>query len=536
MRARRGLALLTVVLAAALGAASAARAGTELIVTGHGWGHGVGMSQWGAYGYARHGWSYRRILSHYYPGTQLGRSGEPHVRVLLVQGAGLVTIGCAAQIEVTNGRYLVGKLPAKTYGIGPKLALPLQRRHGPRPFSGLAEFSCARATLTLDGRPYHGTFTVRSNGRTVSVVNGLDLDTYVQGVVPSESPARWPLAELEAQAVAARSYAVAELKPKSPYDLLPDTRDQVYGGAAAERPRSNLAVAKTRAQILMWDGSVARTYYSSSSGGRTESVQDAWPGAAPIPYLRSVSDPYDTYSPHHDWGPYGFSGLRLAARLGLGGSVVSTRIERDSSWRVSSVALRLASGAVVRRSGDDIARALGLRSTWFSIGELELSESAARVRYGDPVRLTARAVGAKGAVLAQRAGDGSWRTMGHVGHGLALSVVPRAGSTFRLALPGTSGTTVAVAVTPLLRVEALGPHLLGGEVQPHAAGPVEVWRLERGAWKLVSRPRLLPNGEFRTPLRLRPTLYRITAGGDGALAPTLRRLRVTRSLLASLRH
>src|SRR5581483_7171544 len=144
--------------------------------------------------------------------------------------------------------------------------------------------------------------------------------------------------------------------------------------------------------------------------------------------------------------------------------------------------------------------------------------------------------GAKGAVLAQRAGDGSWRTMGHVGHGLALSVVPRAGSTFRLALPGTSGTTVAVAVTPLLRVEALGPHLLGGEVQPHAAGPVEVWRLERGAWKLVSRPRLLPNGEFRTPLRLRPTLYRITAGGDGALAPTLRRLRVTRSLLASLRH
>src|SRR5581483_3720092 len=210
------------------------------------------------------------------------------------------------------------------------------------------------------------------NGRTLSVVNALELDDYVRGVVPCESPSRWPIAELEAQAVAARSYALAELKPSAPYDLVPTTADQVYCGVRAERLRSNEAVEMTEGEILTFDGQVARTYYSSSSGGRTESVQDAWPGAAPIPYLRSVSDPYDTYSPHHDWGPYGFSGLRLAARLGLGGGVVSRRI---------------ASGAVVQRSGDDIARALGLRSTWFSIGELELSESAARVRYGDPVRL-----------------------------------------------------------------------------------------------------------------------------------------------------
>ena len=100
----------------------------------------------------------------------------------------------------------------------------------------------------------------------------------------------------------------------------------------------------TLGQVLTWDGQVARTYYSSSSGGRTEAVQDAWPGSAPIPYLRSVPDPYDTYSPHHDWGPYNFSASQLAARLGLGGPVESVRVERDASLRAESVVLRLSSG------------------------------------------------------------------------------------------------------------------------------------------------------------------------------------------------
>src|SRR5215470_12679818 len=220
VRLRLGVAL---VVAAVLGAtAGTARAATTaLIVTGHGWGHGVGLSQWGAYGYALHGWKYRRILAHYYPGTKMSQVGEMRVRVL----------------------------------------------------------------LTFDGREYHGTLALRSQGGGVSVVNGLPLDTYLRGVVPSESPSHWPLAALEAQAVAARSYAVAELRPSSWYDLVPTTA-----------------------------GQVARTYYSSSSGGRTEAVQDAWPGSAPIPYLRSVPDPYDSYSPHHDWGPYNFSASTLADR------------------------------------------------------------------------------------------------------------------------------------------------------------------------------------------------------------------------------
>ena len=91
LRGKGGIFLLCTLGAAV--AAGSARAASVLVVSGRGWGHGVGMSQWGAYGYALHGWDYRRILAHYYPGTRLGRVGEPRVRVLLAEGADVVTVG-----------------------------------------------------------------------------------------------------------------------------------------------------------------------------------------------------------------------------------------------------------------------------------------------------------------------------------------------------------------------------------------------------------------------------------------------------------
>ncbi len=377
--------------AVAAAGAAIARAGTALIVTGHGWGHGVGMSQWGAYGYALHGWKYPRILSHYYPGTTMGHIGELRVRVLLAQSASSVTVGCATSMTVSDGRRLTRTLRAGTYGVGPRLVLPVRHKGQGLSFGHLAVFDCARAPLTFDGREYHGTLALRSQSGGVSVVNGLPLDTYLRGVVPSESPSHWPTAALEAQAVAARSYAVFQLKPSSWYDLVPTTADQVYGGVAAERPRSDHAVYATLGQVLTYAGTVARTYYSSSSGGRTESVQDAWPGSAPVPYLRSVPDPYDSYSPHHDWGPYDLSSSRLAAQLGLGSAVESVRVQRNGSARAESVIFRLASGAEVTRSGAAVARSLHLLSDWFSIGELQLSASSSHVLYGSRVTVTAHA-------------------------------------------------------------------------------------------------------------------------------------------------
>ena len=532
MRVRLGVALgLSVVVCAT---AATARAGTALIVTGHGWGHGVGMSQWGAYGYALHGWQYRRILAHYYPGTTMGRVGELRVRVLLARGASSVTVGCATPMRVTDGRRLTRTLPAGTYGVGSRLVFPVRKHGAGLSFGRLAVLECDRAPLTFDGRAYHGTLSLRSGGGGgVSVVNGLSLDTYLRGVVPSESPSHWPLAALEAQAVAARSYAVSELRPNSAYDLVPTTADQVYGGVAAERPRTDHAVYATLGQVLMWGGAVARTYYSSSSGGRTEAVQDAWPSASPTPYLRSVPDPYDIYSPHHDWGPFGFSGPRLAARLGLGGAIESASVQRNASARAASVLFHLASGAEVSRSGAAIARALHLQSTWFSIGDLQLSTSSTHLLYGNRLTVAARAANVKGALLEEQSPSGAWRTVRQIGRPAQLHLQPHASTRFRLVAPGTSGTSVSVAVAPRVQVQALNPRVLAGQVSPRPDASVAVWRLVRGSWRVVAHPILDSTGRFRTPLPLRPVDYRITVAA-GRLAATETSLHLTRRMLESL--
>jgi SpoIID/LytB domain protein len=514
--------------------AGTTRAGTALIVTGHGWGHGVGMSQWGAYGYALHGWKYRRILAHYYPSTQMGHVGELRVRVLLARGASSVTVGCATPLRVTDGRRLTRTLPAGTYGVGSRLVFPVRRHRAGFSFGHFALLECDRAPLTFDGREYHGTLSLRSQGGGVSVVNGVPLDTYLRGVVPSESPSHWPLAALEAQAVAARSYAVSELRPSSWYDLVSTTADQVYAGVSAEKPTSDHAVYATLGQVLTWGGQVARTYYSSSSGGRTEAVQDAWPGSAPIPYLRSVPDPYDTYSPHHDWGPYELSAERLASRLGLAGPVASVRVDRDDSLRAETAVFRLASGAQVSRSAAAVARSLHLLSTWFSIGELQLSASSTHVLYGSRVTVAARASDAKGALLLQRSPTGVWRTVRRVSRPTEISVQPRANTAFRLVVPGTSGTSLSVAVAPRVRVEALSPRVLAGEISPAPDASVAVWRLVRGRWRVVAHPILDSSGKFRTPLPLKPVDYRVTVAA-GKLAAAQTSLHVTRRLLQSLR-
>jgi SpoIID/LytB domain protein len=333
--------------------------------------------------------------------------------------------------------------------------------------------------------------------------------------------------------VAARSYAVYELRPSSWYDLVPTTADQVYGGVRAETPRSDHAVYATSGQILTWGGRVARTYYSSSSGGRTEAVQDAWPGASPTPYLRSVPDPYDTYSPHHDWGPFGFSGPRLAARLGLASAIESASVQRNASARAASVLFHLASGAQVSRSGAAIARALHLQSTWFSIGDLQLSASSTHVLYGSRVTVAARAANVKGALLQERSVTGAWRTVQQVAHPAQLRVEPHASTAFRLLAPGTSGTSVSVAVAPRVQVQALSPRVLAGEVSPRPDASVAVWRLVRGRWRVVAHPVLDSSGKFRTPLPLRPVDYRITVAA-GRLAAVQTSLHLTRRMLSSL--
>jgi len=281
---------------AALAVPGIARGATIFLLDGGGWGHGVGMSQWGAEGYALHGYDYKRILAHYYPHTTLQLRHPRPVRVLLRQKQTRVRISspspflvldargrkvhfAAGETVVVNGRFTFGHL---------RLKPPVRFRPGAQP-------------LTLGGDGYRGDLVVKPRAGGLMVVNVLPLDRYLRGVVPWEVPTGWEGATYEAQAVAARSYTLATLHPHADFDLYPDDRSQEYGGIRAESEATNLAIGATAGQVLTYGGAVITAYYSSTSGGRTAAVQDGFPGEAPEPYLVSVADPYDSISPHHKW-------------------------------------------------------------------------------------------------------------------------------------------------------------------------------------------------------------------------------------------
>jgi stage II sporulation protein D len=284
-------------LAAVLVLAAPAGAATRFYIRGAGFGHGVGMSQYGAQGFAEHGWGYATILRHYYTGTRLGVVDAGwRVRVLLSspRTARVGHVSWAGPKRLTaSRRYAVratggGLLELRTSG-GRRVARftsPLVLR-GPRGWT------------RLGGAGYRGSLQIyaRAGGR-VDVVNVLGLDAYVRGVVAREMPASWAQEALRVQAVAARTYAVTTGAGRL---LYPDTRSQVYGGMGAETASVNAAVAATRGQVVTYAGRPVVTYFFSTSGGHTENVENSFLGAEPQPWLRGVDDPYDGIAPRHRW-------------------------------------------------------------------------------------------------------------------------------------------------------------------------------------------------------------------------------------------
>ena len=263
------------------GAGTANRA-KQLVITGAGDGHGVGMSQEGALGYALHGYSDRAILARYYTGTAIGRA--PHGTVV---------------------RVLVGDRVRR---------VPLER--------------------------------------------------YVRGVVSAEMPSGWPLAALEAQAIASRTYALTSHAGGARFNVYADSRSQVYEGRAAETPQTNAAVAATAGQVVTYAGKPVTTYFFTSSGGITEDIQNGFPGAEPEPWLRGVVDPYDQ-GPLHTW-TVKMTFAAAAARLrGLvRGSLVGIEVmKRGYSPRIVSAEI-LGSKGRSTVSGPELAARLGLDATW----------------------------------------------------------------------------------------------------------------------------------------------------------------------------
>ena len=345
-----------------LAAPVAARADVTWEVEGAGWGHGIGMSQWGALGYAKHGKGWEGILHHYYRHTKIRRANGNKIRVLLQSGE--------ASVDFTEASRACGKdlNPSGTYtAVRDGSGVHLRSADGD-------DLGACGGSLTATGGgsirvagkgAYRGTLLVvpREAGGLYAI-NSVSLEGYVKGVVPNEMPYDWPLDALRAQAVAARSYGLAT-RVTGVFDQFDDTRSQVYGGLSSETSATNEAVSDTAGKVVKSGGRIATTFYFSTSGGRTENIEHGFVGSDPKPYLKSVKDPFEEASPYHRWKET-FSQAEMEAKLGslVEGSLQSIDVtQRGKSPRIVQARI-VGSDGSTEVSGPTLQSRLGLRSTW----------------------------------------------------------------------------------------------------------------------------------------------------------------------------
>ncbi len=351
--------LIAAAVAAALLVPASADAGW--VIKGRGFGHGIGMSQYGAYGLARHGRSHKRILAHYYKNTKLGKARTRSVKVLITTGLGSLNFGGATK---ACGKNLNDNRTYTFDATGSKVVL---RRNGRRIAGCGNEGSAAGGrSVRFEGvGNYRGQLRARNSGGALLAINKVGIEGYVRGVIPNEVPTSWPGAALRAQAIAARSYALATRLNGNGYDLYDDTRSQVYGGASSEVGSTNRASGATSKQVVKYRGDVAVTYFFSTSGGQTENVEFGFPGGSPSPYLKSVRDPFDGTSPYHKWTVRKSNSSMSSALSGLySGRLRRIKIVKTGRSPRIVRARVVGSNGSSTVTGDTLRFRLGLRSTW----------------------------------------------------------------------------------------------------------------------------------------------------------------------------
>ena len=502
----------------------AATPSPAFFISGRGWGHGIGMSQWGAYGFAQRGMSYDKILAHYYRGTTLGKAPVARIRVLLGEGKKALAVSSDSPFSVKDASGTVHQLEPGPYQLGPALKMKVDAAQPAKALPGPLVFLPGATPLKYAGKEYRGQLQVNPGKAALQVVNNLGLEPYLYGVVPREVPFAWPPEALKAQAVVARSYALAVRKTGA-YDVFADTRSQVYGGIAAEKPSTTAAVEATAGQVVLFEGKVATTYFFSTSGGRTASIEDAWARGEPTPYLVSVPDPYETASPHHLWGPFAFTSAKLRSTFKVPGQLLDVKLAVNASQRVDEMTLVGSKGEVVV-PGEVVRTKLGLRSTWFRVGVLTLEPLAAPVEYGAVAKLTGVARGGAKVTLEQRVTGQVWEPAARLapkGDGtFAINVKPLVSTDYRISASSTLvGRPVRVSVAPRVRLQpATPPTALRGLVRPILPGArVDVQRLVGSSWRPAATATLADNGSFEAKLDLTPGTYRARVAPGRGLVP-----------------
>lgn len=295
----------------------------------------------------------------------VGQAGQL-VRVLLEDGL-------PATVVELSGPHEVRTVRGARSGAA-SLAWPLAARDGVIVSDGAEvgpwlELLPENDVVRRDGRAYRGGLRIEVHDDALRVVNLVDLEAYLRGVVPSEMQAEWPIEALKAQAVAARSYTLASLDRDADYDVCSTDACQVYRGMEVEHPRSDRAVADTEGIVIAWAGAPAVAYYHADSGGAVASSAEVW--GRELPYLLGRAD-VDGVSPHRGWtvrlAPGALSDALTAEGRSVGTPTGLTILARSASGRVSRAEIAGGAGAVVL-SGPTLTRVLrrvGLKSTRIS--------------------------------------------------------------------------------------------------------------------------------------------------------------------------
>nr|WP_240906878.1 MULTISPECIES: SpoIID/LytB domain-containing protein [unclassified Synechococcus] len=295
----------------------------------------------------------------------LARGREPQMRVLLLENTQLSLRSDGAQPLRVQGLPGGERRPQR-------LQLSLQGTRLSANVDGRSMALRASTLLTvqnddprgiwLGSHRYRGVLRISGRGGRLRVVNSLGIETYLASVVGSEMPHRWPLAALQAQAVAARTYALKQRSRGGAWDVKATVASQVYRGAESETPSTRQAVASTRALVLVHGGRLIDAVFHSSSGGVTEASGMVW--RRQHPYLVSVPD-HDQHSPVHRWEQW-FDPSGLRQRLPETGGLQAVEVlRRSGSGRVRQARLRGPRGSLVL-SGAELRKRLGLKSTLVS--------------------------------------------------------------------------------------------------------------------------------------------------------------------------
>ncbi|MGI9112944.1 MAG: SpoIID/LytB domain-containing protein [Gaiellaceae bacterium] len=497
---------------------------STFLVSGRGWGHGVGMSQYGALGFANAGWPHEQILAHFYAGTSLGPAPVAQVRVLVAESKPELTISSKAPFRVRDVLGTTHFLPAGPLVLRPRLEPVLNGI--PTPLAGPLVLLPGRAPLEL-GRPdggtsYRGRLEVAVAGAKLSAINVVGLEDYLAGVVPREMPASWPVEALKAQAVAARSYALAHRVRNRTFDLYADVRSQVYGGIASEDARATAAIRATAGRVLLHGGTIVDALFHSTSGGRTVSAAEVF--GTSVPYLVGVANPHSSLSPVNRWGPTAVTDATVRKGLGIASPVLGLQLVRSASGRVRSATVATVAGPKTVTAGA-LRTGLGLRSTWITtLASLTLSRPAGPVVYGRAVTVRADAKGIGGAVLSQRSG-GAWTQVAArpVAGMIAFTAKVLAPTSFRLSAGGVSGPVLEVPVAPLVSAAAQAGVFEGTAIPASPGTEVQLQLLDDLDWVSAGETVLDEGGAFRLEAELGPGVYRVRVAPAAGFAAGLSR-------------